>query len=769
MNKQLAFIFFTILTISLSLISIASATDAPHIVSTVENSTQQEYTLDLPTITGIAGDIAIVAIGASASSNVDIDGVTPGFTRLGGGGNNRRAEAWWYQSLESESVTPLISDNLNMTLLNGIGLLVRGATDDAIAKTQEQAQEVVFNVSYTFETQRNNSLILLTLYRGTGIGSMGIDGDAVEDIQNGAGRLWIISKNTTTAGNYTIGANFTASTASSAVILEIASEIGSSVTPSDGFNATNITSYNIAQQATALYNSSKVNILWMGDSVSVPAGRGISRWPAGFMRAFNHSTGWYSVSTGTATSTTSFIRRTVEATFSGNNTYADYGVRDNFWGTFYGSLWHGLDTVMSINGAFPLPSTGRVMSWWFDTSDFEVGNVPDWVSTANLHAQFGYTYDSDINYSDQFGLANDTQVYRIYNTTDTTYLANETLRDKHLNLVSDKIPINLSTKRIYLTNLSGTPSYYFDASIVRFMDEDNPSGIQLDTLAQSSTSYIDFLGDARPTIDSKQFLHTDLENYLRDNYVANNRTDGDNFVFIAMGPETGAISTQVTRWNNIITNMTKIYSDAGLKTPRFILVSSYRTFTEDNAIVQAEVFWNVSHTFNNVGMVSMYGMSEGILLNVSAEQQDWFARKGYDTLTLNNGSNLNLSTTNLIDTSSGIHQASPEAAFFFADLLEKEMVNNVITSSNPDSGSESGQCSYSSVESSLQGIFLFIVAIITVIMAIIVIGMLIYSIQSGGTEISSGIIVALIVSWAVAILLLIFIFYIITSLASSVC
>ncbi len=440
------------------------------------------------------------------------------------------------------------------------------------------------------------------------------------------------------------------------------------------FNPKTVTSNNLADIATSLLNSPRPNILFIGDSISVSQTWNSSRWPTGFMRAFETDYGYNSFTAGAADppGASAFVDVSIPATFSGNSFYQRKITNEDYWGdnSFFGSLWHSQDFVMKFgaSGYTPGPD-GSVINWKTNSSSFNLGQTDDWFTGNNISMQFGYLYDSAVNYATSFDLNNgDLGFSETYNVAVDTEVVGNSILNKGVNLLTDHIPVNDSQPMI-LANVNGTTNRFFSGAIIKVNNEDNIDGISLATLAQSSASYATTYRNAAPVPGNKQYLQSDMEHYLKSVFT---RSNTDNYVFVAFAPEPGPVDKQVIRVNNMIDSLESAYTGAGLGSPKFVLISSWRTLDDERARFQAEVFNLVSNQRSNVAMVSMYALTDGLFLDGSTTQKNWANNKGYDSITLNSGT-LDISNQRLIDTSQGYHQYSEEAAFFFAYLLNKEI------------------------------------------------------------------------------------------------
>ena len=444
--------------------------------------------------------------------------------------------------------------------------------------------------------------------------------------------------------------------------------------PSD-FAAETVTSTNLADIATSLLNSDRPNILFLGDSVAVSQTWNASRWPTGFMRAFETDAGYNSVTAGAADppGSSAFIDVNLLATFGGDSAYERKLTSEDYWGdnSFFGSIWHSQDFVANIGATGYVPGAGGSMiSWQPNSSSFDLGQTSDWFTDNNLSMQFGYLYDSAINYATGFDLNNGLLGFsKTYDPSTSADVLGGVLRDKGLNLISDKINVDDSNPLV-LANVTGSDDRFLSGAVVKLTNEDNDDGIALATLAQSSASYANTYQDSAPVLGDKQFSQADLVRYLQSAFTRNNT---DNYVLVAFAAEPGTVSNQVTRVNSMIDSVESAYSAAGMSAPEFILISTWRTNNNDSARIQAEVFDTVAKARSNVAMVSMYGLTDGLYLDgVINDQAQWASDNGYDNIALNSGT-LDVSSQRLIDTGAALHQNSESAAFFFAYLLDQEI------------------------------------------------------------------------------------------------
>jgi len=121
------------------------------------------------------------------------------------------------------------------------------------------------------------------------------------------------------------------------------------------FAAETVTSTNLADIATSLLNSSRPNILFLGDSISVSQTWNSSRWPTGFMRAFETDYGYNSFTTGAADppGSSAFVDVDVLAALEIASTDSFFErklTNEDYWGdnSFFGSIWHSQDFAMKI-------------------------------------------------------------------------------------------------------------------------------------------------------------------------------------------------------------------------------------------------------------------------------------------------------------------------------------------------------------------------------------------------------------------------------------
>jgi len=671
---------FFLLIVGSSLVS----AQVPYVVrnTIVTNSSSNTQGFILQPISGDNGDVAIVTIGGSSSASVAIDSVSPGFSFFGASGTTRRTEIWGYQSLDTETVNPVISDNANWSQLAAHGFLVRGADDEFNAQTITTTQASANNWTKNITTLRNNSLIVAIIFKANTNALNYTDGDLINHTQQGTGTFTTITKNASVAGFYTIGAAWNTSILSSIFVMEIASESNGTTAPSGTFNATNITSNNLGNFSNALYDSDLANILWMGDSVSTPPGQSVQRWPAAFMKTFNHSGGWASFTTGGGVSN-GFVTRSISATIGGNTSYNDYITTDDFWqdASFFGSLWFGRDMVWKLGGDYAPDANGNLMTWTASTTPFNTAVIPDWFTPNRLSAQLGYLYDNNIVYVTNFTLKNSTSIYQTFNLTDTSEIVGGAVQNRRLNLLTDKVPLG-SSRALTVGNVSGATDRFIDFAMIKINNDNNTNGVAFASLGESSTSYTNFYGNTSPTSTLKHYPNPDLSLYLQ--HVYNGRTNGDNFVFIAMGAEGGTVEEQVTKLHLLVGNLTRVYTEAGMNPPRIMLVSTYRTFDDNESKVQAEVFYNMSTVYQNVSFINLYALTQGILLNgTNPLQNTWAEQNNYSDILVNNGTHINVSGLQLIDASSGVHQNSETAAFFFSYLMNNELENGVTNQSNP--------------------------------------------------------------------------------------
>lgn len=688
------FLFILVVIISIGLAS--AAVPMINVADRVWNGSQNANNLSLGALTG-SGDVAIVTISAKDAVDVNINSVSPSFSRAASAGGTRRSEIWAYQSIGSETIMPIITDNEINDVLIANGFTISGTNEDWLVQAIDDGQTNEANKTITVTTQRNNSLLLALVSRAINTNINVTDGFLIN--YSATGPSWtstIIAKNTTTAGEYTIGALFESGALSSITVIEIASEGNGTANPSSNFNATNITGNKLAEFSDALYNSDLPNILWMGDSVAIPFGQLRQRWPSSFIRNFNHSNGWYSITTGAGTSNAgAFIRRTILTGFTGNSTLSDFGVTNDYWndGTFYGSLWHGEDTVLFLDNDFTgQAGTSGIISWHANSSYFQLGRSTDWITGSRLTVQFGYMFDNNLTtYANNFTLRNGTNVYT-YNITDGSNVING-LQNRRMGLLSQKIGLGVNRDALILSNvtINGGGNKIFDASIIKVNNEDNPTGISFATLGQSSTSYASYSRNQSPISSNKQFLLDDLRNYVDSVY--NERESGDNFIFITMGAESNDLQTQISDVSSMVGNLTIVYANAGLNQPKIMLISTYRTFNQNESITQSEVFYNVSNKYSNVYFFSMYAATKGILLNntPNSGQIAWAESNNYSKININNGSTLNFSNSNLIDSSTGVHQNGEEAAFFFAYLLNEALEENGMVDAGQQNDTVTGE------------------------------------------------------------------------------
>jgi hypothetical protein len=601
-------------------------------------------------------------------------------------GGATRSSQLFAENVETNTATPVLTVAGSSAMLRGHAGRITGAVAKENSPIGAELGDNLSNTSGAttpFTTTRPNSLILVTLVRRTDAAITPTSPMVLHKSHGTAGlAIHTLTIDAPSVDTYNIAWTSGSSAITTISVAEVCSVAENEPDPDPEFDAEDIRSHKLAALAAKILAPGP-NVELKGDSLVSPWSG--ARHTAGFIKSFNHPNGWQSLCVGAGTSDGSpLIRQELLGTFDDDDSWVrvknvNHSAGNEFWEggapAFHGSLPFGRTMVIRIgaNGAGYTPDDGDALRWVFRPEGFDGGQVPNWFSGDDLVARVGLIMDANVDHPDSIEL-NGVSI----DLTDAETFDDDTIADQAINFIKAEIPIDGTTLELVLGNISTDENdpVFLAIGCVQIIDRSNPNGLALAATAEVTWRYADHSQDAQATATNKRYRTADHTRLI--NSVFKGREGNNNIVFFAHGSQGNSIEAQKSDVAGMLDEMNTSYSASNLTVaPHYGLIATWRTNNDDRSRAQAQIFFGAADDRADASLVSIYGISEGIhLVGTWQEQQDWAAANGYDTIERINTDPLDVSEMRLIDSSSGIHQNGAASAFFFAWLVWQEIATD---------------------------------------------------------------------------------------------